>query len=56
MRMKLTQKMDDFTVFKNFSTSCCLLRFPPNKIENLASWMSEVVSGMLAGVGMAGKG
>jgi len=29
------------------STSCCSQKFPPNKIENLASWTCEVVSGML---------
>jgi len=35
--MELTQKVDYFTVFESF---------PPNKIENLASWTYEVVSGM----------
>jgi len=42
-----TQKVDHFTVFKRFSsTSCCLQKFLPNKIENLAGWTNEVVSGM----------
>ena len=55
--MKLTQKVDHFTVFKGFpSTSCCSQKFPPNKIKNLASWTCEVESGMFAlGDGMAGK-
>ena len=40
--------MDYFTVFKNFpSTSCCLMWFPPSKIENLASWTSKVELGIL---------
>jgi len=40
-------KVDHFTVFESFhSTSCCSEKFPPNKIENLAGWMWEVVSGM----------
>ena len=47
MRMKLTQKVGHFTVFESFpSTSCCLQNFLPNKIENLASSMCDVVSGM----------
>ena len=29
------------------STSCCSQKFPPNKIENLAGWMCEVISEML---------
>ena len=45
--MKLTQKVDYFTVFESFpSTSCCSEKFPPNKIGNLASWKCEVISGM----------
>ena len=36
MRMKLTQKVDYFTVFKSFpSTSCCSQKFPPNNLEKL---------------------
>ena len=47
-RIKLTQKMDHFTVFNSFpSISCCLMWFPPNKIENLASWTSKVELGIL---------
>ena len=44
--MKLTQKVDHFTVFKNFpSTSCCSQKFPPNNLKKkLAGWMCEVVS------------
>ena len=41
--MKLTQKVDHFTVFESFpSTSCCSHKFPPKK---LAGWMCEVVTG-----------
>jgi len=44
--MKLTQKLDHFTVFKSFpSTSCCSQKIPPN---NLAGLMCEVVSGMFS--------
>ena len=47
MRTKLTQKVDHFTVFKSSPrTSCCSQKFLPNKIEKLAGWMCEVVSGM----------
>ena len=45
--MKLTQKVDHFTVSESFpSTSCCSQKFPPNKIEKKAGWTCEVVSGM----------
>ena len=45
--MKLTQKVDHFTVFESFpSTSCCSQKFPPNKIEKLTGLTCEVVSGM----------
>ena len=60
--MKLIQKMDHFTVFKSFpGISCCLYNFSPNKTENLAGWMNEIVSGMLTlgewqGMEMVGKG
>ena len=41
-RMKLTQKIDYFTVFESLSsTGCCFVEVQ-NKIENLASWMSKV--------------
>jgi len=34
-QMKLTQKVDHFTVFKSFpSTSCCSQEFPSNNLEN----------------------
>ena len=47
-QMKLTQKIDHFTVLKSLpSTSCYLQKFPPNKRENLARWTSNVVLGML---------
>ena len=37
--MKLTQKVDHFTVFKNFpSTGCCSQKFPPNNLEKI-SWL-----------------
>jgi len=39
MRMKLTQKVDHFTVFKNLpSTSCCSQKFPPNNLEKIG-WL-----------------
>ena len=48
MQIKLTQKVDHFTVIESFpSTSCCLQKFPSNTIENLAGRMSEEVSEML---------
>ena len=38
-QMKLTQKVDHFTVFESFpSTSCCSHKFPPNKIEKIG-WL-----------------
>jgi len=37
--MKLTQKVDHFTVFKSLpSTSCCSQKFPPNDLEKI-SWL-----------------
>ena len=37
--MKLTQKVDHFTVFKSFpSTSCCSQKFLPNNLEKI-SWL-----------------
>ena len=39
-----------------FSTCSCLYRFPPNKIENLSSWTSEVVSRVLTGKGVEAGG
>ena len=34
MRMKFTQKVDYFTVFKSFpNTSCCSQKFPPNNVR-----------------------
>ena len=62
--MKLTQKVDHFTVFESFpsSTSCCSLKFLPNKIEKLAGWTCEVRSigyfyiGWVVGDGLVGKG
>ena len=44
--MKLTQKVDHFTVFNSFSsTNGCSQKFPPN---NLDAWGCEVVSGMFS--------
>ena len=50
MRMKLTQKVDHFTVFKSFpSTRCCSQEFLPNNLEKkLAGWMHEIVSEMFS--------
>ena len=53
--MKLTQKVDHFTVFKSFpSTSCCSQNFPPNNLEKIGWLDVRVVSGMfsLGGWGM----
>ena len=39
MRMKLTQKVDHFTVFKSLpSTSCCSQKFLPNNLEKI-DWL-----------------
>jgi len=39
MRMKLTQKVDHFTMFKSYpGTSCCSQRFPPNNLEKVG-WL-----------------
>ena len=44
--MKLTQKVDHFTVFNSFpSTSGCSQKFPPNNIDG---WTCEVVSAMFS--------
>ena len=46
-RLKLTQKVDQFILIESFpSTRCCLKKFPPNKVKNLASWPSEAISGL----------
>ena len=38
--MKLTQKLDHFTVFKSFpSTSCYSQKFPPNNLEKKIGWL-----------------
>ena len=48
MRMKFTLKMHQSVTFQTTSSTCsCSQSFPPNKIENLNSWMSEVVSRVL---------
>jgi len=45
-RIKLTEKVDQFTVFESLpSTSYCSQKFPPN---DLAGWTCEVVSGMFS--------
>ena len=42
--MKLTQKVDHFTVFKSFpNTSCCSQKFPPNNFEKIG-WLDVQVS------------
>ena len=60
-QMKLTQKVDHFTVFKSFpSTSCCSQKFPPNnlKISQLDAWGSigDAFIGSVEGDGLVGKG
>ena len=46
--MKFTEKMHQSVTFQATSSTCsCLYSFPPNKIENLSSWTSEVVSRVL---------
>ena len=41
MQLKLTQKVDHFTVFERFpSTSCCSQKLMPNKIESFG-WLDE---------------
>ena len=43
--VKFTQKIYQSITFQTTSSTCsCLQGFPPNKIENLNSWTSEVVS------------
>ena len=61
-RMKPTQKVDHFTVFKSFpSTSCCSQKFPPNNLEKIG-WLDvrgsirDVSIGWGAGDRLAGKG
>ena len=46
--MKFTQKMHQSITFQTTSSTCsCLQNFPPNKIENLNSWTSEVIPRVL---------
>ena len=58
--MKLTQKVDHFTVFESFpSTSCCSLKFLLNKIEKNGWWdvqgsISDVYIGWVGGRGWTG--
>ena len=56
--MKFTQKMHQSVIFQATSSTCsCLYSFPPNKIENLSSWTSEVESRVLTkGWGVGGGG
>ena len=48
--MKLTQKVDHFTVFNSFpSTSGCSQKFPPNNsFKKIDGWTCEVASGMFS--------
>jgi len=53
--MKLTQKVDHFTVFE----SCCSQKFLPNKIEKIG-WLGmqdsrDVYIGWMVGNGLVGK-
>ena len=59
--MKLTQKVDHFTVFKSFpSTSCCSQKFLPNNLEN-NGWLDmrgsirDAFIGWVVGDGLLGK-
>ena len=55
--MKFTQKMHQSVTFQATSSTCsCLYSFPPNKIENLSSWTSEVVSRVLRHKGVEAEG
>ena len=60
MRMKFTQKIHQCITFQATPSTCsCLQSFLPNKIENLSSWTSEVVSQVLTKgwrVGVGGVG
>jgi len=60
-QIKLTQKVDHFTVFESFpSTSCCSHKFPPNKIEKIG-WLDvrgsirDAYIGWVVGDGLVGK-
>jgi len=53
--MKLTQKVEHFTVFKSFpSTSCCSQEFPPNSLEKIG-WLDVRGSIREPGRGCAGS-
>ena len=42
--MKLTQKVDHFTVLESFlNTSCCSQKFPPNKILKRADKIALII-------------
>ena len=48
-QMKLSQKVNHFTVFESRpSTSCCWQKIPPNNLEKLAGWTCDVASGMFS--------
>ena len=57
--MKLTQKVDHFTVFNSLpSSSCCSQKFPPNHLEKIG-WLDmqgRCFHWVGAGDGLAGKG
>ena len=63
MRMKFAQKVDQFESFP--STSCCLQKFPPNKMEKFG-WLDMrgsirdvylfIYIWWAVGDGLAGKG
>ena len=54
MQMKLTQKVDHFTVFKSFPiTSCCSQKFLPNSLEKIG-WLD--VRGSIRDVFSSGGG
>ena len=51
--MKLTQKVDHFTVFKSFPYSCCSQKFLPSNLEKI-DWLDVrgSISDVFIGRGM----
>jgi len=55
MRMKLTQKVDHFTVFNSFPcTSGCSQKLPPNNLEKIG-WLDIQGSIRDAFIGISGE-
>ena len=61
-QMKLTQKVDHFTMFKSFpNTSCCSQKFPPNNLEKISlldvrGSIGDAFIGSVEGDRLVGKG